>query len=295
MLESPAARQPRARGRPTRAHPLQSRTSNLEPRTSNLEPRTSNLLQQVGEREADLRDEHHSIHVRPRDVVLFDGQTLRRAASGSRRRRRRRSSRAESACSSTKLPVSTPVARAERDHQERHRRTTARSSRPRASRRRRSAASGSRRGRPLPCPRNPWSSTPRAGRDRKSRRYTTARRPNIVFTDDQPATFRSTPRGIAIVMFAQMPSRFVRNGGTEYTTVIAVATATIQKHSWRPPGRDEPRQDEGDGIRRPREQPGVAQAPGVRTGAGAWACSRDRSRGRRSGSGVGRRHSASRP
>jgi len=40
-------------------------------------------------------------------------------------------------------------------------------------------------------------------------------RPTIVFTDDQPATFSSTPRGIAIVTLAQMPSRLVRNGGTE--------------------------------------------------------------------------------
>ena len=39
--------------------------------------------------------------------------------------------------------------------------------------------------------------------------------PTIVFTDDQPATFSSTPRGIAIVMLAQMPSRLVRSGGTE--------------------------------------------------------------------------------
>src|SRR5688500_7176300 len=36
-------------------------------------------LQKVGEREADLSDEHHSIHVRPRDVVLFDGDFLRTA------------------------------------------------------------------------------------------------------------------------------------------------------------------------------------------------------------------------
>jgi hypothetical protein len=36
----------------------------------------------------------------------------------------------------------------------------------------------------------------------------------------QPATFRSVPRGIAIVTFAQTPSRFVRpNAGTEYTSV----------------------------------------------------------------------------
>ena len=39
--------------------------------------------------------------------------------------------------------------------------------------------------------------------------------PTMVFTDDQPATFSSVPRGIAIVTFAQMPSRLVRNGGTE--------------------------------------------------------------------------------
>src|SRR3954468_679956 len=38
--------------------------------------------------------------------------------------------------------------------------------------------------------------------------------PMIVFTDDQPATFRSTPRGMAIVTLAQIPSRLVRNGGT---------------------------------------------------------------------------------
>ena len=40
-------------------------------------------------------------------------------------------------------------------------------------------------------------------------------KPTTVFTVDQPATFSSTPRGIAIVTFAQMPSRLVRNGGTE--------------------------------------------------------------------------------
>ena len=39
--------------------------------------------------------------------------------------------------------------------------------------------------------------------------------PTIVFADDHPATFSSVPRGIAMVMFAQMPSRFVRSGGTE--------------------------------------------------------------------------------
>ena len=36
-----------------------------------------------------------------------------------------------------------------------------------------------------------------------------------VLTADQPATFSSTPRGIAIVTLAQMPSRLVRKGGTE--------------------------------------------------------------------------------
>ena len=40
-------------------------------------------------------------------------------------------------------------------------------------------------------------------------------RPTTVFTDDHPATFSSAPRGMATVTFAQMPSRFVRNGGTE--------------------------------------------------------------------------------
>src|SRR5581483_5315825 len=56
-------------------------------------------------------------------------------------------------------------------------------------------------------------------------------RPKIVFADDHPATFSSVPRGIAIVMFAQMPSRFVRNGGTEYRYVQTTATSTSQKHS----------------------------------------------------------------
>ena len=55
--------------------------------------------------------------------------------------------------------------------------------------------------------------------------------PTIVFTDDQPATFSSTPRGIAMVTLAQMPSRFVRKGGTEYTYVQTTATLTSQKHS----------------------------------------------------------------
>src|SRR3982751_4307336 len=39
--------------------------------------------------------------------------------------------------------------------------------------------------------------------------------PAMVLTADQPATFSSTPRGIAIVTFAQIPKRFVRNGGAE--------------------------------------------------------------------------------
>src|SRR5512139_3352387 len=61
-------------------------------------------------------------------------------------------------------------------------------------------------------------------------------KPMAVFTEDQPATFSSTPLGTAIVTLAQMPRRFVRNGGTEYSVVIAAAATTIQKHSCRPPG-----------------------------------------------------------
>src|SRR5712691_11063996 len=61
-------------------------------------------------------------------------------------------------------------------------------------------------------------------------------RPMIVFTADQPATFSNTPRGMAMVTLAQMPRRFVRNGGAEYTNVMTVVTTTIQKHSWRPRG-----------------------------------------------------------
>src|SRR5262249_61700057 len=60
--------------------------------------------------------------------------------------------------------------------------------------------------------------------------------PAIVFTDDQPATFSSVPRGIAMVTLAQMPSRLVRNGGTEYREVQTTAITTSQKHSGRPPG-----------------------------------------------------------
>ena len=39
--------------------------------------------------------------------------------------------------------------------------------------------------------------------------------PRTVFTVDQPATLSSSPRGIAIVTFAQMPWRLVRSGGAE--------------------------------------------------------------------------------
>src|SRR5438067_13077462 len=60
--------------------------------------------------------------------------------------------------------------------------------------------------------------------------------PAIVFTDDQPATFSSVPRGMAIVTFAQMPRRLVRNGGTEYRYVQTTASTTSQKHWCRPPG-----------------------------------------------------------
>src|SRR3954468_20506321 len=60
--------------------------------------------------------------------------------------------------------------------------------------------------------------------------------PATVFTHDQPATISRTPRGIAIVMLAQMPCFLVRSGGHEYTNVAAAAARTIQKHSWRPAG-----------------------------------------------------------
>jgi hypothetical protein len=39
--------------------------------------------------------------------------------------------------------------------------------------------------------------------------------PMMVFTVDHPATLSSTPRGIAIVMLAQMPRRLVQIGGAE--------------------------------------------------------------------------------
>ena len=37
----------------------------------------------------------------------------------------------------------------------------------------------------------------------------------MVFTVDQPATFSSSPRGMAMVTLAQMPWRLVRSGGAE--------------------------------------------------------------------------------
>src|SRR2546428_7125270 len=37
------------------------------------------LSEEVREREADLRDEHHPIHVRPRYVVFLDGEIFRMA------------------------------------------------------------------------------------------------------------------------------------------------------------------------------------------------------------------------
>ena len=40
-------------------------------------PCRAQALQKVSEREADLRDEHHSVHVRPRHVVLFDREVFR--------------------------------------------------------------------------------------------------------------------------------------------------------------------------------------------------------------------------
>ena len=39
--------------------------------------------------------------------------------------------------------------------------------------------------------------------------------PQTDFTQDHPATFNSTPRGTAIVTFAQMPRCLVRSGGHE--------------------------------------------------------------------------------
>src|SRR5215831_4473764 len=55
---------------------------------------------------------------------------------------------------------------------------------------------------------------PRRNRPKMAPMYQGSR-PTIVFTDDHPATFSSTPRGIAMVTFAQIPRRLVRNGGTE--------------------------------------------------------------------------------
>src|SRR4029453_1643465 len=60
--------------------------------------------------------------------------------------------------------------------------------------------------------------------------------PMTVFTVDQPATFSSTPRGIAIVTLVQMPCRFGRKGGAEEAQTSPLVNSTIQKHSRRPSG-----------------------------------------------------------
>ena len=44
-------------------------------------PRAPPRSQEVGQRESHLRHEHHSIHVGPRDVVLFDREIFRLCAS----------------------------------------------------------------------------------------------------------------------------------------------------------------------------------------------------------------------
>src|SRR4051812_19646259 len=70
-------------------------------------------------------------------------------------------------------------------------------------------------------------------------------RPNTVLTHDQPATFSRTPRGIAMVMLAQMPRFLVRSGGHEYTNVAAPAARAIPKHSGGPAGGGPPARGEG--------------------------------------------------
>ena len=42
-----------------------------------LIPQSRWRYQNIGQREPDLRDEHHAVHVRPRHVVLFDRQVFR--------------------------------------------------------------------------------------------------------------------------------------------------------------------------------------------------------------------------
>src|SRR3989442_4922286 len=83
--------------------------------------------------------------------------------------------------------------------------------------------------------------------------------PTIVFTDDQPATFSSTPRGIAMVTFAQMPRRLVRNGGDEESRVQIAALTTRQKHSsalQELPGRRRGAASHpSTGVRPPRDEP----------------------------------------
>ena len=108
-------------------------------------------------------------------------------------------------------------------------------------------------------------------------------RPKMVFTVDQPATFSSRPRGIAMVTLAQMPWRLVRRGGAEYAHTSTLVKSTIQKHSRRPPGAASQARTQATSkvaSVKPQASRMVSVAAGQRA---ASACSRGRCRGRRSG------------
>ncbi len=130
---------------------------------------------------------------------------LAAAASGSRRRFHTPSSSSPSVCSSQKFAGQHTGPRTDRDHEERHdeRRRDHPRRAPHAVLNRQRPAPAARVARP--CRRSLSCSWRRAGTGRRCRRCTTARVRQIVFTDDQPATFNSTPRGMAMVTLAQIP------------------------------------------------------------------------------------------
>ena len=87
--------------------------------------------------------------------------------------------------------------------------------------------------------------------------------PITVFTVDQPATFSSRPRGIAIVTFAQIPWRLVRKGGAEYAQTRTLVNSTIQKHSRRPSGAASHASTQASTNAADGEAPGLAHRHGA--------------------------------
>ena len=84
--------------------------------------------------------------------------------------------------------------------------------------------------------------------------------PKIVFTADQPATFSRTPRGMAMVTFAQMPRCFVLQRRTRVDE-CGNRRGDHDPEAFVPAARrDKPGQDQRDRVGDPREHPRFAHA-----------------------------------